>query len=81
METNRLRKTLAILLPVLFIVTVTASAVSAGQRWGPENKNLVHNYLQTAMSASATHPESNKNTMMITMPASHGPTPFPTITA
>jgi len=55
MDKNRVRKTIAILLAVLFIVSMTATAVSAshpilkrefmtpgavsGQRWGPENQN------------------------------------------
>jgi hypothetical protein len=42
METNRIRKTIAILLAVLFLVSLTASAVSARSTTCSKSDNGIH---------------------------------------
>jgi hypothetical protein len=69
METNRIRKTIAILLVVLFLVSLTASAVSAVQRWGPEGNGRNPSQM-TYIGASVKFTEKSPGTT--SMPEVYG---------
>lgn len=74
MKKLQIKKTIAILLAVLFLVTVTAGAVSAG-RTGPIN--IPETGKIPGVSALINHYQSGSTSHNGPM----GPTPFPTIFA